>query len=203
MNSATQQSAGLPSPVAGQERRLNIGGMPKVPLMLFLFALAGVILVVAASWYTLQSLREALRGSAWDGWWITAGAGVLALASLAVVRPLWRAFQRCRGVRAAALRMDIVAARIERSDACVQSWIALGHTLAQFLVVLGFQFLLANNQAVAKTFFLVPLIVKTFPLVLDAFWVNVKIFLIAEVLVLLLLVAFPQLVTVPASWFAK
>jgi polar amino acid transport system permease protein len=80
--------------------------------------------------------------------------------------------------------MDIVAARIERSDACVQSWIALGHTLAQFLVVLGFQFLLANNQAVAKTFFLVPLIVKTFPLVLDAFWVNVKIFLIAEVLVL-------------------
>ena len=29
-----------------------------------------------------------------------------------------------------------------------------------------------------------PLIVKTFPLVLDAFWVNVKIFLIAEVLVL-------------------
>lgn len=184
MNSATQQSAGLPSPVAGQERRLNIGGMPKVPLMLFLFALAGVILVVAASWYTLQSLREALRGSAWDGWWITAGAGLLALASLAVVRPLWRAFQRCRGVRAAASRMDIVAARIERSDACVQSWIALGHTLAQFLVVLGFQFLLANNQAVAKTFFLVPLIVKTFPLVLDAFWVNVKIFLIAEVLVL-------------------
>ncbi|MFS2048022.1 amino acid ABC transporter permease [Variovorax sp. CT11-76] len=66
----------------------------------------------------------------------------------------------------------------------MQSWVALGHTLAQFIVVLGFQFLLANNQAVAKTFFLVPLIVKTFPLVLDAFWVNVKIFLIAEVLVL-------------------
>jgi polar amino acid transport system permease protein len=80
--------------------------------------------------------------------------------------------------------MDIVAARIERSDACVQSWIALGYTLAQLIVVLGFQFLLANNQAVAKTFFLVPLIVKTFPLLLDAFWVNVKIFLIAEVLVL-------------------
>lgn len=184
MNSATQQSAGLPSPVAGQERRLNIGGMPKVPLVLFVFALAGVLIVVAASWYTIQTLREALRGSAWDGWWMSAGAWGLAIASLGAGWPLARAFNRCLGVRAAALRTDVVAARTERSEARVQSWIALGYTLAQFIVVLGLQFLLANNHAVAKTFFLVPLIVKTFPLVLDAFWVNVKIFLIAEVLVL-------------------
>ena len=140
MNSATKQSAGMPSQVTGQERRLNIGGMPKVPLVLFAFALVGVLLVVAASWYTIQSLREALRGSAWDGWWISAGAGGLAIASLAVVWPLARAFNRCRGVRAAAGRMDVVAARIERSDARVPSWIALGYTLAQFIVVLGFQF---------------------------------------------------------------
>ncbi len=50
---------------------------------------------------------------------------------------------------------------------------------------MGFQFLLANDQAVTKTFFLVPLIVKTFPLVLAAFWVNIKIFLISGVLVLI------------------
>lgn len=184
MNSATQQSAGVSPHIAGQERRLNIGGMPKVPLVLFVFALAGVLIVVAASWYTIQTLREALRGSAWDGWWMSAGAWGLAIASLGVGWPLARAFNRCRGVRAAALRTDVVAARTERSEARVQSWIALGYTLAQFIVVLGLQFLLANNHAVAKTFFLVPLIVKTFPLVLDAFWVNVKIFLIAEVLVL-------------------
>ncbi|WP_197683853.1 amino acid ABC transporter permease [Pandoraea faecigallinarum] len=72
-----------------------------------------------------------------------------------------------------------------KSEAGVQSWIALGYTLAQLIVVLALQFVLANNLAVAKTFFLVPLIVKTFPLVLDAFWVNVKIFLIAEVFVLI------------------
>lgn len=184
MNSAMQQSAGASPHIAGQERRLNIGGMPKVPLVLFAFALVGVLIVVAASWYTIQTLREALRGSAWDGWWMSAGAWGLAIASLGVGWPLARAFNRCRGVRAAALRTDVVAARTERSEARVQSWIALGYTLAQFIVVLGLQFLLANNHAVAKTFFLVPLIVKTFPLVLDAFWVNVKIFLIAEVLVL-------------------
>ncbi|EJL74104.1 amino acid ABC transporter permease [Variovorax sp. 2RAF20] len=184
MNSATQQSAGVSPHIAGQERRLNIGGMPKVPLVLFVFALAGVLIVVAASWYTIQTLREALRGSAWDGWWMSAGAWGLAIASLGAGWPLARAFNRCLGVRAAALRTDVVAARTERSEARVQSWIALGYTLAQFIVVLGLQFLLANNHAVAKTFFLVPLIVKTFPLVLDAFWVNVKIFLIAEVLVL-------------------
>jgi polar amino acid transport system permease protein len=185
MNSATPQSAAMPPRQSrGRERRLNIGGMPKVPLVLFLVALACELLVVAASWYTIQSCVKrcgAAPGTAGGQRW---GRGPWAIASLGVVWPLARAFNRCRGVRAAQRRMDIVAARIERSDACVQSWIALGYTLAQLIVVLGFQFLLANNQAVAKTFFLVPLIVKTFPLLLDAFWVNVKIFLIAEVLVL-------------------
>ena len=47
------------------------------------------------------------------------------------------------------------------------------------------QFLLANNQAVAKTFFFVPLMVETFPLVLKAFWINVEIFTVTEILVLI------------------
>jgi polar amino acid transport system permease protein len=50
--------------------------------------------------------------------------------------------------------------------------------------VIVLQFVMANNQAVAKTFFSLPLIIKTFPLVLHAFWLNVKIFLLAEALVL-------------------
>jgi polar amino acid transport system permease protein len=114
---------------------------------------------------------------------------------------LARALRRCGEVRRAAARGDIVAARVARSAARDQSWIAIGYTMAQLIVVVALQFLLANNQAVAKTFFLAPLMVKTFPLVLKAFWLNVKIFLIAEVLVLVwgLVVALATLAPGPAG----
>ncbi len=185
MSNAIHPSPGAGSDARGQERRLKVGGMPSVPVALFCSALAGVVIAIAASWHTIRMVRSGLLGSEWDGWWVPAGAMCLGIASVLVAWPLLRAFNRCRAVRIAAQRSDIVAARIARSEACVQSWIALGYTLAQLIIVLLLQFLLANNHAVAKTFFLVPLIVKTFPLVLDAFWVNVKIFLIAEVLVLI------------------
>ncbi|CAM3349520.1 amino acid ABC transporter permease [Bordetella flabilis] len=170
---------------AGRERRLDMGGMPSMPTALFLSALVAVALTIASSWYTIGALREVLLASKVDGWWVPAGVALLGLASAWVAFPLYRTFKRCLEVRAAAARGDIVAARVARSQARVLGWIVLGYTLSQFICVVGVQFLLANNQAVAKTFFLVPLIVKTFPLVLQAFWINVKIFMIAEVFVLI------------------
>ncbi|ANN80456.1 polar amino acid ABC transporter permease [Bordetella flabilis] len=156
-----------------------------MPTALFLSALVAVALTIASSWYTIGALREVLLASKVDGWWVPAGVALLGLASAWVAFPLYRTFKRCLEVRAAAARGDIVAARVARSQARVLGWIVLGYTLSQFICVVGVQFLLANNQAVAKTFFLVPLIVKTFPLVLQAFWINVKIFMIAEVFVLI------------------
>lgn len=52
-------------------------------------------------------------------------------------------------------------------------------------MIVALQFLLINHEAVAKTFFQVPLMVKTFPLVLSAFWMNVKIAVVTEILVLI------------------
>jgi polar amino acid transport system permease protein len=170
---------------ARHERRLDMGGMPSMPTALFLSALVAVALTIASSWYTIGALREVLLANKVDGWWVPTGVALAGLASAWIALPLYRTFKRCMEVRAAAARGDIVAARVARSHARVQGWIVLGYTLSQFICVLGVQFLLANNQAVAKTFFLVPLIVKTFPLVLQAFWVNVKIFMIAEVFVLI------------------
>jgi polar amino acid transport system permease protein len=184
-----------------RQRRLDIGGMPSAPMALFIFALAAVAVAVASSWYTINALRETLLGAGIGGGWLSAGAALLGLLSVWVVLPLYRAFKRCREVRAAAARGDIVAARVARSQARVQSWIVLGYTLSQLICVLALQFLLANNHEVAKTFFFVPLIVKTFPLVLKAFWVNVKIFMIAEVFVLIwgLIVALAMLAPGPAG----
>ncbi|MBV7482118.1 amino acid ABC transporter permease [Bordetella sp. BOR01] len=184
-----------------KQRRLNIGGMPSMPKGLFLFALAGVIAAIASGGVTIQALRGALLANGHDGWWVSAGTVLLALAAILVALPLFNAFRWCRKVSAAARRNDVVAARIARSEACTYSWIALGYTLAQLIVVLLAQFLLANNQTVAKTFFFVPLIVQTFPLVLDAFWINVKIFVISEIFVLIwgLVVALAMFAPGPAG----
>ena len=57
-----------------------------------------------------------------------------------------------------------------------------GALVAVLLVVV--QFLIANDLAVSRTFFLLPLIASSFWLILKAFWTNVYIFCVAEVLVL-------------------
>jgi polar amino acid transport system permease protein len=184
MSSATERPAAGAVAPAGQGRRLNIGGMPSAPRALWLIALVMVAATVAASWYTLAATRGALFASGFGGAWVEVGAALLALASVWVLLPLVRGFKRCKEVRRAVACNDVSAARVARSAAREQCWVAIGYAMAQLIVVVSFQFLLANNQAVAKTFFLGPLILKTFPLVLKAFWVNVEIFLIAEVLVL-------------------
>jgi polar amino acid transport system permease protein len=183
MSNGTQPALGAAGP-PGHGRRLSIGGMPSAPGALWLTALLVVAGVVASSWYTLSAARGALSGTQAGGAWVDIAAVLLALASVVVVVPLVLAFRRSADVRSAAARKDAVAARVARSKALDLCWMAIGYAMAQLIVVLSFQFLLANNAAVAKTFFLAPLILKTFPLVLKAFWLNVQIFLISEVLVL-------------------
>jgi len=184
MSSPTQPSQPPQGAAGPTGRRLNIGGMPTAPMALWLTALAVVAVTVAGSWVTLAAARAALSANEFGGAWVDIAAGLLALASAWIIVPLVRAFRRCGEVRHAGTRKDMVAARVARSEARDQCWIAIGYAVTQLIVVLGFQFLLANNQMVAKTFFFAPLIWKTFPLVLKAFWINVEIFLIAEVLVL-------------------
>jgi polar amino acid transport system permease protein len=184
LEDVTPHSPAANADPAGPARRLNAGGMPSPPTVLVLVALVAVGIVVACSWYTIAVTREALRIGEFGGWLVSVISVLLALASILVTLPLIRAFGQWSNVRRALTSNCVVAARVAQSRACEQSWIAIGYTLAQFIVVLAFQFLLANNQAVAKTFFFVPLIIGTFPLVLDAFWLNVKIFLIAEIFVL-------------------
>lgn len=183
MNPTTRDSA-EDSGFKSKGRRLNIGGMPSAPSAHLLIAAFIVIVTIASSWLTLVSARAALAGVEVEGLWVDVAAVALAAASLFIVRPLLRTLGHCQDVRAAAARDDISAARVARSAAKDQAWTAIGFSMGQLIIVLLFQFLLANDQAVAKTFFLVPLIVNTFPLVLKAFWVNIKIFLVAEVFVL-------------------
>jgi polar amino acid transport system permease protein len=175
---ASRESLDAPS------RQLTIGGMPSAPTALLLATFVIVILVEAASLYTIMVMRAALMQGGFAGWLVSAASVLLAAVSVLITWPLVRAFMGWRDARRAVAQGDVVAARVAGSGARGQGWIAIGFGFAQFVVVMGCQFLLANNQAVAKTFFLVPLMVETFPLVLKAFWINVEIFTVTEILVL-------------------
>ena len=185
MSNATRQTGdAIPGP-AGNGRRLKMGGMPRVPTSLLLASIVAVAVVVSGSWYTIAVMRAALLAAQFGGAWINPIAALLALLSVAIVLPLARAFRWSSRIRDAAARRDLAQARGARSGARDQCLITLGYALAQLVVIFVLQFFLVNHQAVAKTFFLVPLMVKTFPLVLAAFWMNVKISIVAEILVLI------------------
>jgi polar amino acid transport system permease protein len=179
-NPASNDIAAAP----GSARRLNIGGMPSPPTALLFAVLVLVTIVEAASLYTIAVLRDALLQSGVASWLTSALSGLLILASILIALPLTRAFLRWRDVRRAVASNDVVAARAARSEAQGRAWVVMGYVFAQFIAVLFAQFLLANNQAVAKTFFFVPLMVESFPLVLKAFWINIEIFTVTEILVL-------------------
>ncbi|WP_232348041.1 amino acid ABC transporter permease [Cupriavidus taiwanensis] len=130
-------------------------------------------------------------------------AGSLSLAILCTAGaiacyPLLPAFRGVRFALAARRSVDagnLIDARVATDDARNAVWISLGWSASIAVVLCFIQFLIANDLAVARTFFLVPLIVETLPLVLEAFWTNIYIFMVAEVLVLIvgLLVAIARL----------
>ncbi|MGA7816362.1 amino acid ABC transporter permease, partial [Caballeronia sp.] len=62
--------------------------------------------------------------------------------------------------------------------------------VALVVVLAAIQFLIANDLAVSRTFFLLPLMSETLPLILKAFWTNIHIFVVAEILVLIVGLAF-------------
>jgi polar amino acid transport system permease protein len=185
MSNATRQTSDvMPSP-AVDGRRLRMGGMPCAPTSLLLASIVAVAVVVAGGWYTVAVMRASFLAAHFDGVWVNPIAALLAVLSVAVVLPVIRALRACGHTRDAAARRELADARSARAQARDQCFIALGYALAQAVVIVVFQFFLVNHQAVAKTFFLAPLMVKTFPLVLTAFWMNVKISVITEILVLI------------------
>jgi polar amino acid transport system permease protein len=131
------------------------------------------------------------------------GAILVALA-LAACYPLWpalRCLRATRAARGALAQGDVIAARVFTAEARSLAWITYGYAAAQILVLLAVEFLIANNLAVSRTFFFLPLIESSFWLILRAFWINVYIFMTAEVLVLIwgLLVALARLAPGPAG----
>jgi polar amino acid transport system permease protein len=183
------------------ERRFRASAPPKRVTHLAIFALLMAVLVVAASWATLFNLRKALMTLGRQGTFIDSTLVLLALAAWYPLWPAWRCLREARGARAALAERDVIAARVRTASARSLAWIACGYAAAQFLLLLAIEFLIANHLAVSRTFFFLPLIESSFLLILRAFWINVYIFMTAEVLVLIwgLMVALARLAPGPAG----
>ena len=81
-------------------------------------------------------------------------------------------------------RADLIKARISSVSAKDYANHAFGYGFVVATALLLVNFIFANDVAVGKTFFYLPLMSESFWLILKAFWVNVYIFVIAQALVL-------------------
>jgi polar amino acid transport system permease protein len=150
-------------------------------------ALAGVVAAILTSLYALWTanvVRAAAVGEGQHGPWLEALLWLAVLATLALLFPATKSLRFWQAKNRALALGDIVQARI--SAAAAKNWalIALGYAAAG-LLALGFvNFVFANDMAVGRTFFYLPLIAEKYHLVVYAFWNNIFIFVIAEVLVL-------------------
>ena len=151
--------------------------------------------VVLASWSTLLNVRAALAVLQRSGSVADLLLTVTAVAAILITIPALRGLGRTKQARRALVGGDLIAARVAMAESRTFNWISVGYSAAQILVVVAILFLFANDLAVGRTFFMLPLIVDSFALVLKAFWVNVYIFVVAEAIILVwgLVVAVAQL----------
>ena len=178
------------------ERHFRAGTPPNTSKFMTYTALLVCAAVVVVSWLTLLDVRAALSATA-QGVGTVANV-LLAASALVAVLIMYPAVQGLRTTlqaRRALAAGDLIATRVAMAESRTWSWTTLGYSTAQVLVVLAMLFLIANDLAVSRTFFMLPLIISSFGLVLKAFWINVYIFMVAEAIILVwgLVVAVAQL----------
>jgi polar amino acid transport system permease protein len=178
------------------ERHFRAGTPPTTSRFMTTMALLVGAAVVVVSWLTLLDVRATLSATA-QGVGTVANVLLAASATIAIfiMYPAVQGLRTTQQARRALAAGDLIGARVAMAESRTWSWTTLGYSTAQVLVVLAMLFLIANDLAVSRTFFMLPLIVSSFGLVLKAFWINVYIFMVAEAIILVwgLVVAVAQL----------
>jgi polar amino acid transport system permease protein len=173
-----------PAEAPGGGRRFRAASPPKEATSWATTAVLVALLLIFTSWATLRGVHSAMAelkiGSVYtDILLVILGIGVCILAL-----PAMRSLKAAREGRAALAAGDIIAARVASAASRDLAWYTFGFAGALATLLIVVQFLIANDLAVSRTFFYLPLIASSFWLVLEAFWTNVYIFIVAEVLVL-------------------
>jgi polar amino acid transport system permease protein len=186
----------------GSERQWRAASRPTDPTSWALTALGVAALTVASAWGTLHGVRGALAALNQGGILADAILILFAIGAACLMLPALRSYQVASRARESLGKGEIISARLAGAEARGLAWYSFGFAGALMLILLVIQFLIANNLAVSRTFFMLPLIFSTFMLVLKAFWTNVYIFVVAEVLVLIwgLVIALARLAPGAAGW---
>ncbi|TNV09744.1 amino acid ABC transporter permease [Brucella pecoris] len=110
--------------------------------------------------------------------------------------PTLQTILKTQDARRAVEAHQLIEARVATAKALDYAHFTIGFCVLATVIVALAQFLLTNDLAVSKTFLSPALVWQSFPLILKAFWVNIYIFLIAEICVLVwgLVVAIARLV---------
>lgn len=150
-----------------------VGGVAAVGLIL---SLLGILLMIVAA--------ARLRAYNHGGPISTIAGAVLVIGSLYPLWPTFLAFKAARQ-RAALLRDDqLVLARRAAAGGREEAQIAMGYAAAA-LVISGLLLMaFANSGGIAQTFFTASAWQKSFPEMIRAFWTNIWVAIVAQILVL-------------------
>lgn len=178
------REGGLIADLLGGDRRFTAGTPPRDATGWSITALFVALFVIFATWSTLNGIHAALA---------TVGVGgvlpaiPLILCGLAALILLWPAVQSWRYSQAAKSALagsDLVATRVATASLRQYAYTTLGYAAVVVILLAAAQFFIANDLSVSRTFFQVPLIISSLGLVIKAFWTNIYIFVVAEILVL-------------------
>ena len=181
------------------------GALPTLPRRTDGISLAALLFAgfcVLCAWGTAHVIGEALeylaidRGAVWNLFF-----ALVILGTAALFWPASRALAFSNRAKGALAVNNIIEARIDAATAREWSYLTFGWGAAALVLLAFASFIMANDASVGKTFFYLPLILEKWPLVLKAFWENIKIFVLAEIFVLIwgLIVAVARLVPGPAG----
>jgi len=148
-------------------------------------ALVAAVAIVAALWWSLWFFHRSLGVDGWRLFVVDLVLVVIAVAGLSVVIAGVGAVRAAMRADARRRAGDLTAARVAAEDAKDAIWYVVGFGLTVLVVAFLAVFLSSNDGAVRKTFFDWTVMGKSINPLLDAFWLNIKIFIVAEVLVLI------------------
>ena len=178
-----------------RDQRWRAPSLPRDPTALSAVALIVAVIIVASTWWVAASIRGIMAEEQVSSTVVDGALLVCSIASLLLLLPAFAGLRSSRRAWTARFASDIVAARVESAAARTWCWFTFGYAATVVIILMIALFIIANDVAVGRTFFYLPLMRDSFWLVLRAFWVNVYIAVIAEVLVLVwgLIVAMARL----------
>lgn len=183
-------------PRLDEKRSFGAGAAPKDSRGWSATAMVCALFIILAAWATFQAAGQHAAAFGLGGTVSSLLFWVPVFCAALLLWPAIKSVTRGQKARDAVAAHDLITARIETANALNYAHYTVGFA-ALFVVVIALaQFLMANNLAVSRTFLSVPLLDLSFPLILKAFWVNIYIFVVAEICVLVwgLIVAVARLI---------